>query len=87
MRTQAFYNGQNFGWDLAGLFLEGGKAGRRQARRYLDRTRDVTNPFVEGVREAFLDRTEQRLEAIRQGTTRRTIRPSLITYVANRISF
>lgn len=82
MRTAAYYNGQEHGWTLAGLYLDGTRADRRQVRRYLDRVRDISNPFVEGCRDAIYDRCEQRAAAIEAGTARWTISPRRARWMA-----
>ena len=82
MRPTSYYHGQNHGWTLAGLYLAGTRADRRQVRRYLDRVKDSSNPFVEGVRDALADRCEDRARAIESGAAPRTISPRLARWMA-----
>lgn len=82
-RTKAYYAGLTQGFEAAGRYITGTKADRRKVRAYLTRTADNYGQFVQGFVEAFNDRCEQRIEAIRLGLAPRTIRPSKLGYVVN----
>lgn len=82
-RTRAYFKGQTIGFEMAGRLIEGTKADRRAVRAYLSRTSENYGQFIQGFTDAFADRCEQRIEAIRMGMAPRTINPNTLGYIVN----
>lgn len=84
MLTPLYYRGNARGHEIAGRYFVGTKAERAKIRRRLALIEGSGSDFVEGFRNAFCERCEQRGQAIRDGVAKRTIRPSKLFALVNR---
>jgi hypothetical protein len=82
-KPEAYGMGHEMGWSDALRFVAGTRADRRAVRRRYRKSEESYADFWLAYRDAFRDRAEGRADAIKAGTTPRTIRPSKVYHLLN----
>jgi hypothetical protein len=86
MNGRVYYLGRNRGWKLAARYANATKQERREIRARLAALKDSFSQFTRGLWDGFQDLAEQRSEAILAGLAPRTISPSKLTGLLDRIN-
>jgi hypothetical protein len=86
MNGTTYYLGYRNGWKLATTYATGTRRDRAAIRRRLELLKDSFGQFARGLWDVFADLAEQRSEAIRAGLAPRTIRPTRLERVLERIA-